>query len=108
MEPWHYKYSSAIDYYTNERGLLKIVPIAIGIVILNPRFNRGGTVSHNLSRPLSGSDPIIISVNDKDFRWEHIAPVRRSLSSTTALVKNYMSVFTFFVKGCFGTFTTYF
>ncbi len=23
-EPWHYKYSSAIDYYTNERGLLKI------------------------------------------------------------------------------------
>ena len=33
-EPWHYKYSSAIDYYTNEHGLLKIVPIAIGIVIL--------------------------------------------------------------------------
>ena len=23
-EPWHYKYSSAIDYYTNENGLLKI------------------------------------------------------------------------------------
>ena len=23
-EPWHYKYSSAIDYYTNEHGLLKI------------------------------------------------------------------------------------
>ena len=23
-EPWHYKYSSAIDYYTNELGLLKI------------------------------------------------------------------------------------
>ena len=23
-EPWHYKYSSAIDYYSNERGLLKI------------------------------------------------------------------------------------
>ena len=23
-EPWHYKYSSAIDYYTNERGLLAI------------------------------------------------------------------------------------
>ncbi|MBX2932692.1 MAG: transposase [Ferruginibacter sp.] len=23
-EPWHYKYSSAIDYYTNEQGLLKI------------------------------------------------------------------------------------
>ena len=23
-EPWHYKYSSAIDYYTNEKGLLKI------------------------------------------------------------------------------------
>ena len=22
-EPWHYKYSSAIDYYTNEHGLLK-------------------------------------------------------------------------------------
>jgi putative transposase len=23
-EPWHYKYSSAIDYYTNEDGLLQI------------------------------------------------------------------------------------
>ena len=23
-EAWHYKYSSAIDYYTNEKGLLKI------------------------------------------------------------------------------------
>jgi putative transposase len=23
-EPWYYKYSSAIDYYTNEHGLLKI------------------------------------------------------------------------------------
>ena len=23
-EPWYYKYSSAVDYYTNERGLLKI------------------------------------------------------------------------------------
>jgi putative transposase len=23
-EPWHYKYSSAIDYYTNENGLLKV------------------------------------------------------------------------------------
>jgi putative transposase len=23
-EPWHYKYSSAIDYYTNEHGLLKV------------------------------------------------------------------------------------
>ena len=23
-EPWHYKYSSAIDYYTTENGLLKI------------------------------------------------------------------------------------
>lgn len=23
-EPWHYKYSSGIDYYTNEHGLLKI------------------------------------------------------------------------------------
>ncbi len=23
-EPWHYKYSSAIDYYTNEHGLLAI------------------------------------------------------------------------------------
>ncbi len=23
-EPWHYKYSSAIDYYTNENGLIKI------------------------------------------------------------------------------------
>jgi putative transposase len=23
-ESWHYKYSSAVDYYTNERGLLKI------------------------------------------------------------------------------------
>jgi putative transposase len=23
-DPWHYKYSSAIDYYTNEKGLLKI------------------------------------------------------------------------------------
>lgn len=23
-EPWHYKYSSAIDYYTNEHGLLQI------------------------------------------------------------------------------------
>ena len=23
-EPWHYKYSSAIDYYTNEHGLLKL------------------------------------------------------------------------------------
>lgn len=26
-EPWHYKYSSAIDYYTNEKGLLKIEPL---------------------------------------------------------------------------------
>lgn len=24
-DPWHYKYSSAIDYYTNEQGLLEIV-----------------------------------------------------------------------------------
>ena len=24
LEPWHWKYSSAIDYYTNEHGLLKI------------------------------------------------------------------------------------
>jgi putative transposase len=23
-EPWHYKYGSAIDYYTNEHGLLKV------------------------------------------------------------------------------------
>jgi len=23
-EPWHYKYSSAADYYTNEKGLIKI------------------------------------------------------------------------------------
>jgi putative transposase len=23
-EPWHYKYSSAIDYYTNEHGFLKV------------------------------------------------------------------------------------
>jgi REP element-mobilizing transposase RayT len=23
-EPWHYKYSSGIDYYTNEKGLIKI------------------------------------------------------------------------------------
>jgi len=23
-EPWHYKYSSAKDYYTNEHGLLEI------------------------------------------------------------------------------------
>jgi len=23
-EPWHYKYSSGIDYYTNEQGLIKI------------------------------------------------------------------------------------
>jgi putative transposase len=23
-EPWHYKYSSAIDYYTNEHGLMKV------------------------------------------------------------------------------------
>jgi putative transposase len=23
-EPWHYKYSSAIDYYTNEHGVLKV------------------------------------------------------------------------------------
>ena len=23
-EPWHYKYSSAIDYYTNEKGLLSV------------------------------------------------------------------------------------
>ncbi len=23
-EPWHYKYSSAIDYQTNEHGLMKI------------------------------------------------------------------------------------
>ena len=23
-EPWHYKYSSALDYYTNEHGLIKI------------------------------------------------------------------------------------
>jgi putative transposase len=26
-EPWHYKYSSAIDYYTNEKGLLTIEKI---------------------------------------------------------------------------------
>ena len=26
-EPWHYKYSSAVDYYTKERGLLKIEEI---------------------------------------------------------------------------------
>jgi REP element-mobilizing transposase RayT len=26
-EPWHYKYSSGIDYYTNERGLITIVRI---------------------------------------------------------------------------------
>ncbi len=24
-DPWHYKYSSAIDYYTNERGILPLV-----------------------------------------------------------------------------------
>lgn len=23
-EAWHFKYSSAIDYYTNEKGLIKI------------------------------------------------------------------------------------
>ena len=23
-DPWHYKYSSAIDYYTNEHGLIKM------------------------------------------------------------------------------------
>jgi hypothetical protein len=23
-EPWHYKYSSAIDYYTNEHGLINV------------------------------------------------------------------------------------
>jgi hypothetical protein len=23
-EPWHYKYSSGIDYYTNEKGLLRV------------------------------------------------------------------------------------
>ena len=23
-EPWHYKYGSAIDYYTTEKGLLKL------------------------------------------------------------------------------------
>ena len=23
-DPWHYKYISAIDYYTNEKGLLKL------------------------------------------------------------------------------------
>jgi REP element-mobilizing transposase RayT len=23
-EPWHYKYSSAIDYYTNEKGLISV------------------------------------------------------------------------------------
>ena len=23
-EPWHYKYSSAIDYYTEEKGLLPL------------------------------------------------------------------------------------
>jgi len=23
-EPWHFKYSSAIDYYTNEHGLLSV------------------------------------------------------------------------------------
>jgi len=26
-EPWHYKYSSALDYYTNEHSLLKIEPL---------------------------------------------------------------------------------
>lgn len=26
-EPWHFKYSSGIDYYTNEKGLLKVVKI---------------------------------------------------------------------------------
>ncbi|WP_462255012.1 REP-associated tyrosine transposase [Ferruginibacter sp.] len=26
-EPWHYKYSSAIDYYTKEIGLIKIEPL---------------------------------------------------------------------------------
>jgi len=26
-EPWYYKYSSALDYYTNENGLLKIEPL---------------------------------------------------------------------------------
>ena len=26
-EPWHYKYSSGIDYYTNEKGLLELVLI---------------------------------------------------------------------------------
>jgi hypothetical protein len=31
-----YKYSSAIDYYTNEHGLIKVVPIAIGILVLIP------------------------------------------------------------------------
>ncbi|MEP6676788.1 MAG: hypothetical protein ABJA78_16630 [Ferruginibacter sp.] len=23
-EPWHYKFSSAIDYFTNEKGLIQI------------------------------------------------------------------------------------
>jgi hypothetical protein len=26
-EPWHYKYSSGIDYYTKEKGLLELVLI---------------------------------------------------------------------------------
>ena len=26
-DPWHYKYSSGIDYYTNEKGLLKLEKI---------------------------------------------------------------------------------
>ena len=26
-EPWHYKYSSGIDYYTNEKGMLDLVMI---------------------------------------------------------------------------------
>ena len=26
-EPWHYKYSSGIDYYTNEKGMLDLVRI---------------------------------------------------------------------------------
>ncbi|RYY46516.1 MAG: hypothetical protein EOO06_14340 [Chitinophagaceae bacterium] len=26
-EPWHFKYSSAIDYYTKEHGLLVIEPL---------------------------------------------------------------------------------
>jgi putative transposase len=28
-EPWHYKYSSAVDYCTNEKGLLKIEYLSI-------------------------------------------------------------------------------